>query len=89
MTEKIYWCPREEDARALMGELHNLGYRCNSGDKLTANSNWNSYREETCYFLDKDKTVTYTCRDYCYSRGYEFEEYSTRLTIAQLLRGRL
>lgn len=89
MTEKVYWCPREEDARLLMKELHDLGYKWNGGSKLTAHSNWNDFKEETCYFLDINKTVTYASRNYCYGRDYEFEEYSSRLTIAQLLRRRL
>ena len=79
-TEKIVvHTPTETQAITLLKELDKRGYKWNSGNKLTATTHYEVYKENTCYDfgLDElDKKVWYDSCSYCQEHDYAIIEFA-------------
>lgn len=65
-------CKTEEEAKRLCEHLDSLGFTWNGGDKLTK-TNWEIYREETCYCPYKN---VISCTMYSHYDNSEITEFS-------------
>lgn len=65
-------CKTEEEAKRLCEHLDSLGFTWNDGDKLTK-TNWEIYREETCYCPYKN---VISCTMYSHYDNSEITEFS-------------
>lgn len=66
-------CDTEEKANILLKAFDKMGKKWNSSTLYTKESNYEWYKEETCYYNDG----TYCKKDWCLTMGakvYEFEE---------------
>ena len=65
--EIAIWCPRHEDVPELFKILAERGIKWNDGGPLEAADRWNSYAEETVYFvdwnIDEERVLLYGDRD--------------------------
>ena len=74
-NELAVWCESGDDAKEFLGYLLDNG--CRWASSATDRSiNWDSYREETVYFIHTKRTITFGDRDYVY-RYSESENYFT------------
>lgn len=63
-------CKTEEEAKELLGALHNCGYKWSNGDNFIEHTMWEIYKEQTVYFYSKeDKKVTYGNVRYDYEKN--------------------
>lgn len=63
-------CKTESEAKELLGYLHENGYQWRMGDSLAVITEWEEYREETCYFIEDDKRITYDSVAFCKSKNF-------------------
>ena len=62
--ELAIWCETEDNAKLLLEILSEYG--CTWAGRAPAHSktNWGTYKQETVYFVDKYKRLTYCNRDF-------------------------
>lgn len=51
----VIWCSTEELANQVLEIADKLGYRWSTEKSFIGYSNWDSYKEETCYFISEGK----------------------------------
>ena len=68
--------PTEEQAKALLTELDKKGYKWISGDKLITRTNYEVYKEDTCYNLELDNTIYYSSFTWYQKCGYTIIEFT-------------
>ena len=51
----VIWCSTEKLANQVLKIADKLGYSWSSGKSFKEYSNWDSYREKTCYFIHRGK----------------------------------
>ena len=74
-TEKIaIHTPTEEQAKELLKALDKRGYKW-IGDKLTAITRYEVYKEDTCYSLELDNTIYYSPFTWYQSESYTIIEF--------------
>lgn len=76
----------EDQAVTLLKALDKKGYKWNSGNKLTTTTNYEVYKEDTCYVFGidaygklLDKKVMYSPLDYYQDEGYTIIEFENIL----------
>ncbi len=74
-------CQREEDANTLLEHLDTLGYRWFSNMRLTEENLYHGCGEETCYFINYNKKVTFGICDGYREEGYTITEFSDLIEI--------
>lgn len=76
-TEKIaIHTANEEQAKTLLTELDEIGYRWASGDKLTYITYYKVENESTCYNFKPNKKIMYSPLDYYQENNYTIIEFS-------------
>ena len=68
--------PTEEQAKALLTELDKNGYTWCGGDKLTTRTNYEVYKEDTCYALEPNNTIYYSLFTWYQSESYTIIEFN-------------
>lgn len=51
----VIWCPTEKLANQVLEIADKLGYKWSTEKSFIGYSNWDSYKEETCYFISEGK----------------------------------
>lgn len=74
-NELAVWCKSYSDAKEFLSFLFDDGCRW-AGSATDHSINWDSYREETVYFIHPKRTITFGDRDYVSRYGMD-EMYST------------
>jgi len=67
--------PTEEQAKELLKALDEKGYEWASGIKLTTRTNYEVYKEDTCYSLELDNTIYYSLFTWYQSESYTIIEF--------------
>jgi len=76
-TEEIaVHTPTEEQAKSLLKALYKRGYTWSSGQKLTAETWYGIYKENTCYGFYLRKQVCYCSFDWYQNEGFTIIEFS-------------
>ena len=55
----VIHCETEEEANRILGMAHELGYKWNTGDNYEDNTEWNTYKSTTCYYLFDGSFASY------------------------------
>ena len=75
-SEKIVvHTPTEEQAKALLTELDKKEYTWGSRTKLTTRTNYEDYKENTCYALEPNNTIYYSSFIWYQEHGYTIIEF--------------
>ena len=76
-TEKIaIHTPTEKQAKTLLKALNKSGYVWKSGNKLTATTYYNAYKENACYTFGFDKKVMFGLLKFYEDEGYAIIEFT-------------
>ena len=67
--------PTEEQAKVLSSELDKNGFKWYNGYKLTTGTNYQTYKENTCYNFEKDNRVCYSPLVWYQKHGYTIIEF--------------
>lgn len=66
----------EEQAKTLLTELDEIGYRWANGEKLTDITYYEVEKEITCYNFEPNKKIMYSPLDYYQKNNYTIIEFS-------------
>ena len=76
-SEKIaIHTPMKAQAITLLKALDERGYEWSSGDKLTTETNYEDYKENTCYALEPNNRICYGSFAWYQKYGYTIIEFS-------------
>ena len=66
----------EEQAKTLLTELDEIGYRWANGEKLTTKTRYKVENESTCYNFEPNKKIMYSPLVYYQENNYTIIEFS-------------
>lgn len=70
IKDVVIQCETKDEAKRILGMVHDHGYRWVSGDSIIGHDNWEIYKKLTCYYIRKN-VVGYASTIYYKREGFE------------------